>query len=107
MTTSKIALVALALVSTTACSRSASADETYTYMCKVPKEHKSYPVRINVDKAILLWRGQTFNGLHLIDGCRYNYQATRLLDTAELCTATQGYANLAIGDSSFECQMRK
>jgi hypothetical protein len=86
---------------------SASADETYTYMCKVPEEHKSYPVRINIDKATLSWRGQTFNGLHLIDGCRYNYQATRLGDTAELCTATQGYADLKIGDSSFECQMRK
>jgi hypothetical protein len=93
--------------------------ESYTYMCKVPSEHKSYPVKIDVpggvfaatetkrvDQATIKWRGTTFRNLKLIDGCRYNFQATHLDNTIEVCTATHGYAELTLGDDSFECLMK-
>jgi hypothetical protein len=28
--------------------------ESYTYICRVPSEHKSYPVKIDIDNATIL-----------------------------------------------------
>jgi hypothetical protein len=80
--------------------------ETYTYMCRVPSDHKSYPVKIDIDKATITWRGQTFSNLEQVDGCKAKYQATHDGETAEVCAATHGFADLTIGDASFDCRMR-
>jgi hypothetical protein len=66
--------------------------ESYTYMCRVPSAHKSYPVKVDIDNATLTWRGTTFRNLRQVEGCRAKYQATLNGVTAELCTATQGAA---------------
>ena len=87
--------------------------ETYTYMCRVG--HKSYPVRVttpneangSMSGGTITWRGMVFQNVKLGDGCRYNFVATRDGVTAELCTATQGVADLKIGKDTFDCQMKK
>jgi hypothetical protein len=80
--------------------------ETYTYMCRVPSDHKSYPLKLDIDNATLTWRDKTFRNLKQVEGCRYKYQATRAGMTAELCTATKGVADLKLGNASFDCQMK-
>jgi hypothetical protein len=81
--------------------------ESYTYICRVPSEHKSYPVKIDIDNATLTWRGTTFRNLRQGDGCRYKYEATAMGVTAELCTATQGIADLKVGKTSFDCKLAR
>lgn len=79
--------------------------EGYTYMCRVPSDHRSYPVRVDIDNATLTWRGRTFRNLQEVEGCRVKWQATSEGATAELCTATKGVADLKIGDASFDCEL--
>jgi hypothetical protein len=99
--TMKMSMIAVALMATIATPAHA---ESYTYMCRVPNEHKSYPLKIDVDKATLTWRGTTFRNLQHVDGCKYSWQATTSDGVmAEVCTATQGYADLTIGKASFDC----
>jgi hypothetical protein len=81
--------------------------EGYTYMCRVPSDHKSYAVRVDIDNATLTWRGTTFRNLQEVEGCRVKWQATSDGATAELCTATKGVADLKIGDASFDCQLAR
>ena len=81
--------------------------ESYTYMCRVPSDHKSYPARLDIDNATLTWRGRTFRNLQEVEGCRVKYQATSDGATAELCTATKGVADLKLGDASFDCQLAR
>jgi hypothetical protein len=87
---------------------------TYIYMCRVG--HASYPVTLTTpdeenaegDESMNggTWRGTVFHNVRLAEGCRYNFVATRDGVTAELCTATQGVADLKIGKATVECQMR-
>jgi hypothetical protein len=95
------ATLASALMATIATSVHA---ESYTYMCWVPNDHKVYPLRVNEDNRTLTWRGTIFQNLRAGDGCKYKYLATRNGVTAELCTATQGVADLTIGEATFDCQ---
>lgn len=97
-------LKAVALVS--AITSPALAD-SYTYMCRVPRDHNSYPVTVDEDNGTLTWRGAVFRNLKQVEGCRVKYQATSDGVTAELCTATQGVADLTIGKASFDCQMTR
>jgi hypothetical protein len=46
--------------------------ENYTYMCRVPNEHKSYPLKLDIDNGTLTWRGTMFRNLRQVDGCRYS-----------------------------------
>jgi hypothetical protein len=83
---------------------------TSTYMCQVG--HKFYPVTLttpNEDSlrgATITWRGVTFRNVKFGEGCKTNFVATRDGVTVELCTATQGAADLTIGGDTFECQLK-
>ena len=83
--------------------------ETYTYMCKVGP--KSYPITVFTPKGSLeggtiMWRGKTFWNVEVGDGCKAQFLAqSDDGDALELCTATQGYASLAIGVASYDCEM--
>ena len=83
-------------------------------MCRVGP--KTYPVTVtapdeadgfSLEGGTITWRDMVFENVKLGDGCRYNFAAMRDGVTAELCTATQGYANLKIGAVTFECRMRR
>jgi hypothetical protein len=85
----------------------------YTYLCRVG--HKSYPVTLRIphedrdnnptEGGSITWRGVTYSDLKQVEGCRESYTATNNGVTAELCTATQGYADLTIDRTRFYCQM--
>jgi hypothetical protein len=89
---------------------------TYVYMCRVG--HASYPVTLttpdeenaegdeSMNGGTITWRGTVFHNVRLVEGCRYKFAATHNGVTAELCTATQGYADLDIGKATFGCRMR-
>lgn len=78
----------------------------YTYLCRVRRDRKSYPVVVNLDEGTMTWRGTTFRNLRNGDGCRVNFLATSDSGvTAELCTATKGVADLKIGNARFDCQL--
>jgi hypothetical protein len=62
-------------------------------------------VKVDEGKGTLTWRGTTFQGLKVVEGCRLTWQATHEGITAELCTATQGGGDLTIGKANFECQL--
>jgi hypothetical protein len=79
--------------------------ESYSYMSRFPRDHKTYPVKVDIEKATLTWRGMTFRDLRVVEGGRYSWQATREGATVELRTATKGVADLKIGQTSFDCQM--
>lgn len=85
---------------------------TYTYMCRV--NHKSYPVTLRLpleeqddftEKGTITWRGTTFTNVKQGEGCKAEYTATNNGVTIDLCTATQGVADLKIGHATFDCQM--
>src|SRR5262249_27538196 len=78
-------------------------------------EAGSYPVTVttpnenddDMEGGTITWRGTVFQDVTLGEGCKYNFVATnRDGDTAELCTATKGYADLTIGRARFYCQMK-
>jgi hypothetical protein len=94
-------ITTVALVAALTNAMSAYAD-TYTYMCRIA--HKTLPVTLDTDKNTITWRGTTFRDVKQVEGdCKAEYKASGV----DLCTATQGVANLRIGKSDFECQMRK
>jgi hypothetical protein len=93
---------------------------TYTYMCQV--NDKSYPVTLttpyekdsssvdatrrgSLSGGTITWRGVTFRNVKWEDDCHAKFTATRDGVTIELCTATQGVADLTVGKDTFECQM--
>jgi hypothetical protein len=87
---------------------------TYTYMCQ--DHHKTYPVTLNdpgtsdmcdPETCTITWRGKTYPNVKLGEGCRYDFRTTDNGVIVDLCTATQGVADLAIGNKKFECQMPK
>ena len=109
----------IALATTVALAGPASA-KTYTYMCRVG--HKLYPVTVTtpnegdsssldekkrgtLDGGTITWRGKTFPNVKETGDCKANFVATRDGVTIELCTATQGVADLTVGKETFECQM--
>ena len=104
--------LAIATAAVLAAITTAAHANTYTYMCRMG--HKSYPVKVttpneangSMSGGVITWRGTVFQKVKLGEGCRYNFVATRDGVTAELCTATQGVADLKIGKATFECQMR-
>src|SRR5262249_35196035 len=94
--------------------------KTYTYMCRV--DHKLYPVTVTTPNegdsssldekkrgtlsgGTIMWRGVTFRNVTETGDCKANFVATHNGVTIELCTATQGVADLTIGEDTFECQM--
>jgi bifunctional non-homologous end joining protein LigD len=86
---------------------------TYTYMCR--DHNKSYPVVLDTgskddcdgESCTIKWRGTTFRNVKMGGGCRYNYFTTDNGVKVDLCTATQGVADLTIGNAKFDCQMRR
>jgi hypothetical protein len=84
--------------------------EAYTYMCKVGS--KSYPVTVttpndDMEGGTITWRGTVYQDVKLGEGCRYNFAGvSKDGDTAELCTATKGYADLTLGRARFYCHMK-
>src|SRR5262245_38967271 len=98
----------LAAVALAALSGTANA-ETYTYMCQVGS--KSYPITVFTPKGALergtiMWRGKVLRNVEVGDGCKAQFLAqSDDGDALELCTATQGYANLTIGVASYDCEM--
>lgn len=82
---------------------SARADDSYTYLCR--DHHKLYPVIEG--KGTITWRGTTFTDLKLGDkGCKEEHVATYNGITADLCMQTKGGAQLTIGTTTYDCQMR-
>jgi hypothetical protein len=90
--------------------------ENYTYMCRV--DHRSYLVKLYTGKlddcgdpksaCTITWRGTTFTHVKPAEDCgRAGFTATKDGVTITLCTATQGVADLQIGNKKFECQMPK
>ena len=89
---------------------------TYTYLCRDHK--KSYPVVLDTGSkddcgdgettpCTIKWRGTTFRNVKTGEGCRAEYIGTENGVDVDLCTATQGVADLTIGDAKFACQMRR
>jgi hypothetical protein len=86
---------------------------TYTYMCR--DHHKLYPVTLDTGKddncdgattsCTIMWRGTKFQNVKQGEGCRAEYLATENGVSVDLCTATQGVADLKIGNTTFNCQM--
>jgi len=84
---------------------------TYTYMCRVG--HNSYPVTVTTPNetsgglggGTITWRGVTYPNVKSGDDCKAQFTATRNGVTIELCTATQGVADLRVGKDEFACQM--
>ena len=100
-----LAAAALAALSGTANAR------TYTYMCRVGS--KSYPVKVTTPNeakgsfsgGTITWRGTAFKNVEASDDCKVKFVAERNGVTIELCTATQGAADLTVGSDTFDCQM--
>jgi hypothetical protein len=109
----------IALATTVALAGPAAAG-TSTYMCRVG--HKLYPVTVTTPNegdsssldvkkrgtlsgGTITWRGKTFPNVKETGDCKANFVATRDGVTVELCTATQGVADLTVGKDTFECQM--
>jgi hypothetical protein len=57
--------------------------------------------------CIIKWRGTTFRNVKMGEGCRADYIATDNGVKVDLCTATQGVADLTIGNVKFDCRMRR
>jgi hypothetical protein len=95
---------------------SAAHAETYTYFCRLPGTHKSSPLKLDTERATLAWHGLTFKNLtddaqqfrdpRPFDGCKAEFQATRGVVTADVCSATKGGATLTVGGAGFDCQMK-
>jgi hypothetical protein len=87
---------------------------TYTYWCR--DHNKTYPVVLDTGSkdqcgdgettvCTIKWRGTTFRNVKGVEECRYGYAATTGDGTkVDLCTATQGVADLTIGNATFQCQ---
>ena len=87
---------------------------TDTYMCRVPRDHRAYPVTLNSaakfaadGKGTLTWRGTTFRNLRMVEGCAERYQATHNGVTADICMSNRGGATLIIGEASFDCELKR
>ncbi|MGY4428468.1 hypothetical protein ACVWWO_000945 [Bradyrhizobium sp. F1.13.1] len=88
---------------------------TYTYMCR--DHNKAYPIVLDTGSkddcdgettpCTIKWRGTTFRNVKMGEGCRADYIATDNGVKVDLCTATQGVADLTIGNAKFDCQMRR
>jgi hypothetical protein len=86
---------------------------TYTYMCR--DHHKLYPATLDTGKddscdgattsCTLIWRGSKFQNVKQGEGCCAEYLATDNGVSVDLCTATQGVADLTIDKTTFKCQM--
>jgi hypothetical protein len=102
-----IAAVAVLSIASTAHAK------TYTYVCRV--DYKLYPVTLTtpyeredgsgLGGGTITWRGVTFRDVKWEDDCHAKFTATRDGVTVELCTATQGVADLTVDGDTFECQM--
>jgi hypothetical protein len=57
------------------------------------------------EACTITWRGKTYSNVKVGEGCRYDFRTTTNGVTVDLCTATQGAADLTIGNSKFDCQM--
>jgi len=93
--------------------------KTYTYKCRVG--HKLYPVTVttpnegdcstpdsvcNLSGGTITWRGVTYRNVKgTQEECKAQFTATRNGVNVELCTATQGAADLTVNGDRFECQM--
>jgi hypothetical protein len=87
---------------------------TDTYMCRVPNDHRVYPVTLHSatkfaadGKGTLTWRGTTFRNLRMVEGCAERYQATHSGVTADICMSNRSGAGLTIGKASFECELKR
>jgi hypothetical protein len=87
-------------------------------MCRV--HQKLYPVTLttpnegdcgpymecDLSGGTITWRGVTFRNVSgTQEECKAKFTATRNGVTVELCTATQGAADLTVGSDTFDCQM--
>jgi hypothetical protein len=85
----------------------------YPYICKTTDERgntQMYTAKLDLGRNTITWRGKVFSNLEQMDGCKAAYRATsRDGSTAELCTATQGVADLVVtgddGSDEFECNI--
>jgi hypothetical protein len=60
-----------------------------------------------MEGGTITWRGTVYQDVKLGEGCRYNFAGvSKDGDTAELCTATKGYADLTLGRARFYCHMK-
>jgi hypothetical protein len=87
---------------------------TDTYMCRVPSDHRAYPVTLHSvakfaadGKGTLTWRGTAFRNLRMVEGCAERYQATRNGVTADICMSNRDGAALTIGGASFDCELKR
>ena len=83
--------------------------EVYPYICKTTDERgntQMYPAKLDLGRGTITWRGKVFGKLKETGDCKASYQATaRDGSTAELCTATQGVADLTVNGVEFECNI--
>ena len=103
--TTKLLIGAIAATGLALATPALAAAETYTYTCKA--NHKTSPVKLDMDYATLTWRGTVYRDLKRVVCDQAGYQAISEGVTAELCTATQGVADLTIGKATFECQLNR
>jgi hypothetical protein len=103
----QVSITVVALVSMLATARA-----DYTYQCK--DGSRTYPVKITTphsddsEGGTITWRGRVYRDVKLADGCKQSFVATaKDGDTIEVCTATQGYADVTLGRARFVCQMKR
>jgi opacity protein-like surface antigen len=87
----------------------AARTEVYPYICKTTDERgntQMYTARLDLGRGTITWRGKVFGKLKELDGCKAAYRGTASDGSiAELCTATQGVADLAVNGTDFECNI--
>jgi hypothetical protein len=112
MTRTLKTLAIAAALAATVLATSAQA-KTYTYMCRV--DSKSYPVTVttpneakgSLSGGTITWRNRVFHNVEETGDCKAKFVATSNRVTIELCAATQGVADLKVGEDTFECEMER
>ena len=83
--------------------------EVFPYICKTTDERgntQMYTARLDLGRGTITWRGKVFGKLKELNGCKAAYRGTASDgSTAELCTATQGVADLSVNGTDYECNI--
>lgn len=87
--------------------------DSYVWLCR--DHHKNSPVTLDTGQdddcsgsttpCTITWRGVTWRNVKQGEDCKANYLGTENGVDIDLCTATQGVADLTVGKESFDCQM--
>jgi hypothetical protein len=73
----------------------------YNYGCQTTDERGNaqlFVAKLDTGKRTITWRGKVYKNLKELDSCKAEFEATASNgEVAHLCTATQGVADLSVG----------